>query len=560
MRSSARTALTSVLMVLCFTASIFAQGPVKQSAGKTPGGTVSGRITIKDKPAPGVLVVLRKEGTSMFEPVGRGVTEQDGVYRITNLAPGSYNVTPSTPAYVAADAAGRKSVVIGEDENVEGINFSLVRGGVVTGKVTDAEGRPVIQQQVEFYRAEALDQRRQQQMQQQPQQPKQAPPLYPARSVQTDDRGIYRAFGLLPGRYKVSAGRAEHSMAAFSLSPITYTQVFHPDAKDSAKATVIEVGEGTEATNVDIALGPTMQMFTASGRIIHGETGAPVPQVRFGLHRLAEGRVDYLNQSAMSNVRGDFTIEGLTPGKYGVFLFTEPGAVNELRAEKTTFEVVDQDVTGVTIKMTRGAVITGVIVLESEDKAVQRKLLDMKLHGYVETYPGASTAASSTIGPDGSFRLAGLPGGTANFNLFPSGLFAPTGFMIARIERDGISMPRLELKDGETVTGIKMFVRFGSATIRGVVSWQNGTMPPGMRVMIRLSKPGDAVPYNRQAEVDARGQFFMENLPSGMYELRAMVSGRGVARTLEDKKEVSLNDGTVTNVTFTIDVSTLGNQ
>ena len=85
MRSSARTALTSVLMVLCFTASIFAQGPVKQSAGKTPGGTVSGRITIKDKPAPGVLVVLRKEGTSMFEPVGRGVTEQDGVYRITNL-------------------------------------------------------------------------------------------------------------------------------------------------------------------------------------------------------------------------------------------------------------------------------------------------------------------------------------------------------------------------------------------------------------------------------------------------------------------------------------------
>jgi hypothetical protein len=321
---------------------------------------------------------------------------------------------------------------------------------------------------------------------------------------------------------------------------------------------VIEVSEGSEATNVDIALGPTMQMFTVSGRVINSDNGAPVPRIRFGLHRLVSDHVEYLNLNASSNARGEFTIEGLTPGKYGVFLFTDPA--NELRAEKITFDVLDQDVTGVTIKLARGATVIGQVILESDDKAVQKKLLEMKLYGYVSTYPGMSTSASSPIGPDGSFRIAGLPGGMANFTVFPVGGYVPAGFVIARIERDGVTSQGLEVKDGETISGVKMFVRYGSATLRGVVTFENGTLPPGTRVMVRLTKPGDTMQYNRQAEVDARGQFFMENIPAGMYEVRASIYGGGNARTLEQKKDVTLTDGSVTNVTIAIDVSSIPNK
>ena len=550
MRSSTRSALPTVLAILCCAASLFAQSTAKPA---TKGGSVSGRVTIKDKPAAGVLVALRKSegGSPPWEAAARAITEQDGTYRIANVPPGSYNVSTTTPAYVAADKAGRKSVVIAEDENVEGVNFSLIRGGVITGKVTDAEGRPVIQHNVELFMADAFEPR--------PQTPQQQRQIYPTRTVQTDDRGIYRAFGLTPGRYKVAAGKGENSpMTSFSISPITYSQVFHPDAKDPAKATVVEVSEGSEATNVDIALGPTMQMFTVTGRVINSETGAPVPQIRFGLHRLVSDHVEYMNLNAASNARGEFTIEGLTPGKYGVFLFTDPA--NELRAEKITFDVLDQDVTGVTIKLARGATVIGQIILESDDKAVQKKLLEMKLHGYVNTYPGMATSASSPIAGDGSFRIAGLPGGMANFTIFPSGGYVPAGFVIARIERDGVTSQGLEVKDGETITGVKMFVRYGSATLRGVVTFENGTLPPGTRVMIRLTKPGDTMQYNRQAEVDARGQFFMENIPAGIYEVRATIYGGGNARTLEQKKDVNLTDGAVTNVTIAIDVSSIPNK
>lgn len=553
MSFSVRSVMIAVLALLCFAAPRFVQSQVKQPAAKTPGGSVSGRITIKDKPASGVVVALRRsEGGNPWEAVPRSVTDQNGVYRITNVAAGSYAVTPSTPAYIPADSAGRKNVVVAEDENVDDVNFSLIRGGVITGRVTDAEGRPVIQQQVEIYRAENLDQRQQAQGQR--------PPIYPARSAQTDDRGIYRAFGLAPGRYKISAGRSEFSMTSFSITPIAYGQVFHPDAKDSAKATVIEVSEGSEATNIDIALGPTLQMFSASGRVINSESGAPVPQIRFGLHRIKGERVEYVNLHAISNTRGEFMLEGLTPGKYGIYLFTDQST--ELRVERTTFDVIDSDLTGLTIKLAKAATVSGVAILESDDKVAQRKFLEMKLHGYVESFPGTSIAVSSPIAADGSFRLTGLPNGTANFAIFPAGGFVPTGFVIARIERDGAPVPGLILKDGETVTGVKVIVRYGTSSVRGVVTFENGTLEPNMRVMVRLSKgPGEGLPYDRQAQVDARNQFFIDNIPSGMYELRITVFGAGIsARTLEQKKEVSLTDGTVANVTLTVDVSTLKKQ
>src|SRR5262245_23459529 len=140
MRASARCVLLAFLTCVCFVASSLAQSPGKQQPVKTPRGSVSGRITIKDKPAPGVMVGLRgNEMMSAYEPFMRAVTDENGNYRIANLAAGTYALSITLPAYIPADKADRKVIVVAEDENVENINFSLVRGGVITGKVTDGE-------------------------------------------------------------------------------------------------------------------------------------------------------------------------------------------------------------------------------------------------------------------------------------------------------------------------------------------------------------------------------------------------------------------------------------
>ncbi|HEV8202774.1 MAG TPA: carboxypeptidase regulatory-like domain-containing protein, partial [Pyrinomonadaceae bacterium] len=351
MSSSARYLPAVLLAILSLPTSLWGQAAPKQTTKAR--GSISGRVTLKAKGAEGVVVVLRKsEQMNPFETMRKATTDQDGFYRIADVAPGNYEVQPSAPALVPTDLKESRGepVLVGEDEDVENINFSLVRGGVITGKVTDADGRPVIQQQVNIFRVEVFEQQGQQRQ------------IFSAGAGQTDDRGIYRVFGLMPGRYKVGAGRGEDQFTpGFSSVRSTYKQVFHPDVSDPAKATVIEVGEGTEAKDVDITLGRSLQTYAVAGRLVD-EKGLPVPNIRLGLQRSTAQRTEYVNALLTTNSQGDFVAEGLIPGKYGVYLFPNQGS--GMRVDSTTFDIIDQDLSGLTFKLIQGASLSGVVVFE----------------------------------------------------------------------------------------------------------------------------------------------------------------------------------------------------
>jgi protocatechuate 3,4-dioxygenase beta subunit len=557
MSFSIRCLSAVLLLVLSLAASLSAQSTTTKQTSKAPRGAVSGRVTIKDKAAAGVVVALRKSDMVMpFEPYQRATTDQDGAYRITNVAPGNYEVSPAAPAFVMADAKETrgKTVLVGEDENVESINFALVRGGVITGRITDAEGRPVIQQQVTIYRADAFDQ--------------QTPPRppFPASTSPTDDRGIYRVYGLSPGRYKVASGKSEDGFSGvYGTNRATYKQVFHPDVTDQAKAPVIEVSEGSEVQNIDITLGRALQTFSASGRAIDAEKGVPVPNLRFAVQRSLGQRTEFVNTVTMSNTQGDFVFEGLIPGKYSFYLLPTQGSA--MRAETLSFDVIDQDITGLTVRLVKGASVSGVVILETEDKTVLQMLPQLQLRAFVMVASGGAglgSSNSSPIAPNGSFNLTALPGGTVNFNLgMMSGPFPPKGLTISRVERDGVSSSRLEIRDGEQVTGVRVIVSYGTATLRGVVKVENGTLPEGARFFVRLNKAGEnGIPNPmamRPPQVDARGRFLIEGIPAGTYELTASLvttipTPAPLARPA--KKEVTVEDGVTTDVTITIDMST----
>ncbi len=457
---------------------------------------------------------------------------------------GSIALVMCLPAAMTLDLQ-RKSLVLAEDENIEDINFSLIRGGVITGKVTDADGRAVIEQQVILYRADAVEERSPQR------------PTSPSTSAQTDDRGIYRIFGVSAGRYKVAAGRSDDVFSP-RLFPTraSYKQAFHPDVTDEAKASIIEVVEGSEATNVDITLGRAIQTFSVSGRVVEGEKGLPMPNVRFGFQRIDGERVEFIPNLVTSNSTGDFAVEGLIPGKYGIFLFPN----SEVRAESISFDVIDQDVSGVIVKLTKGATLSGIVILENDDKAAFGKLVQMQLRAYVKPGSGGigfGQSATSVISADGSFRFAGLPNGTVNIAL--GGLMGPIsakGFMINRVERDGIVQPGgIEIKEGEQLTSLRIVVTYGNASLRGVVNIENGPIPDGSRIYVRLAKPGDISFNLMPPPVDARGHFLMEGLPAGVYELSVSIIG-GTAKPPRApvKRDISIQDGVVNDVAVTIDL------
>ena len=545
MTSSARRAALAVAVLFSTAASFFAQSTSDRQVAKTPRGSVSGKITIKDKPAPGVSVGLRKGAMeNSNDPFERAVTNAEGIYRLTNVPAGNYVVTVAAPAYVPTDSQDRKSIVVGEGENVEGLNFSLVRGGVITGKITDADGRPVMLHRVEIFYEQTLERR------------EGAPLPFPTKTIQTDDRGIYRAFGIAPGRYKVGAGRGDDSAVGYAPTQINYKRIFYPDVADSAKATVIEVSAGGETKDVDITLGRAEQTFTVSGRIINGETSAPAPNMRVGLQRLVGQRAEFVTTMGVSNAGGNFTLDGLSPGKYRTMLLPNQGS--DLRAEDSTFEIIDGNVSGLVIKLSRGASLSGTVVIETEDKAVKAQLTQMMLRGYVPLQPSAGYggSTSSQIGADGSFRLAGLSSGRVNIALGgTAGPFPPKGFSILRLEHDGVIVPNVEIKEGEQVTGVKVVVAYGNATLRGVIKLVNGTLPPRGRVFVRITKMGETRYSLRPPNVDERGNFLVEGIPAGQYEVSATVMTGSMPAPATVKQQVSLTDGLVTDVEITIDAA-----
>jgi 5-hydroxyisourate hydrolase-like protein (transthyretin family) len=516
--------------------------------------TISGTVTIKGKPASGVVVGLRKADQSHpYEIPIRTTTDQDGKYRISNVALGNYSVMPSVPAYIIPDpgsAFGRR-VMVGEGENIEDINFDLIRGGVITGKITDSDGRPAILQQVNLYLANSWDRRDQQEGGGTRQ------PIFAASTTSTDDRGIYRMFGLRAGRYKVAVGRGDDSFS--NQGPIvrsSYRQVFYPDANDQAKATIIEVSEGSEATKIDITLGRPAQTFSASGRVVNGESGLPIPGLNFVLQRVSENNPSFSGMVTTNN-KGEFVVDGLNSGKYSFFMLGESN--NDLRAETLVFEVVDQDVSGLTLTMTKGETLSGVVVTEGDDRRVMERLAEAELRVFVNQprMIAGGRSAVSLIGSDGSFRFGGLGPGITSFYIADKRTrMQIKGLVITRIERDGVNQGhRLEIKEGEHVSGVRIVVSYADAILRGTISVQNGTLPVGTQFQVRLSRPGDTN-YAGFAMVDSRGSFVIEGLMPGVFDLNVTIVTPDKKAHRPVKQQVSVQEG-VTNVVVTVDASTL---
>ncbi len=511
-------------------------------ANKIDTGTVAGRITVKGKGMPGVVVGLRPgESNQQVRPSLRGTSDEDGKYRISNVPAGSYQVAPITPTFVFIDAgdsgSGGKALLIADGEAVEGFDFALVRGGVITGKVTDAEGRPVIEEYVHL----AME--------------NQSPPPG-SEAVQTDDRGIYRAFGVPPGQYQVSVGQGGDSFFGGGRVQRLYRRTFYPSTTDPAQATMVEVAEATEATNIDISVVRMATGVSASGRVVDSKNGEPVANVRLSITKITvQGNSTSHSTGSIpnTNMKGEFRAESLSPGKYTVSIsrFRE-----SLRADPVTFDVLDQDVTGLLIKTSMGASLAGTVVIQGspQDSGLQKIApLFIAAHGRDEPRQGGFDR-HVPVKPDGSFHLSGLEAGTIHLSLGGGGM--NRGIAISQIERDGVVQPDgIPIQNGEQVTGLRVIVTIGAGTIRGRVKIENGTLQPDWRLFVNLVKLGEQS-TGMSPEVDARGHFIAAGLTSGSYEIEAFVyMPRSGQRTPSPKQLVTVADVVVSEVTITVDLT-----
>jgi hypothetical protein len=497
--------------------------------------SVTGQIKIGETPARGVAVALlsadrRATPEAQTSAQTRATTDADGRYKFANLPAGNFRVMVLSPGYIVFGNSelvrNGQRLTLKDGEAVERIDFTLTRGGVITGKVTSNTNRPIIGEPITLTTLDDSGQ----------QAPFNAPEGV---SLRTDDRGVYRAYGLPPGKYLVSAGRgnAQGGPPGFTANR-TYQRTFHPEATEEANATPVTVEAGKEVTDVDIRMA-SIETFVAAGRVIEAETGKPIAGVLIAHNSVRSGgRGGQIPLPQMpggtSGNEGEFRIEGLARGKYSVYV--APDAQNPLTSEyysePATFEIATTDVTGLEIRLQRGASINGIIVL---DGATDPNVLANVRISAFSRGGGGRGGNAVPVAPNGLFRVAGLAPGRVSLNVSEANNPGPfSGLQVLRIEKDGAELQSgLEVTQGEQVTGVRIHVAYGTSVIRGGVKVEGGTLTQGLRLMVMARRTDGASSGGRggggmmPAQVDAQGQFQIERLVPGTYEVTAQAMSGG---------------------------------
>jgi protocatechuate 3,4-dioxygenase beta subunit len=476
---------------------------------KTGTATISGRVTLKGEPARGVVVILQNNGTFRWPAnTPRARADENGRFSFTSVAAGNYSISAVAPGYVSpekTDFDGRK-LSVADGENIEDVDLEIKRGGVIAGRIIDSQGRPVIEERISLFKFDSNNR----------------PQGYyrdyhrPSPSYRTDDRGVYRIYGLPAGRYLVSVGYVPDAQS-IAESRTFYPRVFYPNATSESEAKVIEVGEGSEATDVDITVSDPKEARDVSGRVVDADTGQPVGGVRIEVRRVS---ISDGGQESESGPNGGFRVSGLLPGKYE--LLTQSRLNSGFVGGPVIFDVSEGDANGIELKVRRGtASISGMVVIEgANDPKVLAKLsqviigaevqlADPKFQSRVNTFPVRANA-------DGSFRINGIPAGKARISIGTDGNI----LTFSRIDHNGAPGREIEIDAGEQVTGVRIVFLYGTLTLNGEVQVVGETLPDGYRFEVFVYGTDQTVPYGGEAGVDARGRFVIENLGPGEYEVR----------------------------------------
>jgi len=544
---------------------VLSQTPAPDANPRT--ASISGRVTIGGQPAVGKRVLVADVNTGWGTPdIGSGgggtqgrkyfsaVTDADGQYRLSGLPAGDYEVNVNLlEVYVPISQDGQRSrsITLDEREEARDIDFTLTRGGVITGRLTDAGGAPIIGARVLANTIDKDGVRRSLEWN-----------LLHNGKGTTDDRGTYRIYGLPPGRYRVSADGSAvgpHG-GTFTDKGKRYPRTYHPNVTDEEQAAIVKVKESGEVSGININLGEKSAMYEVTGRAIDSETGKPLsqPGVMVSCRRVnSEGHsIESFAVQARVDSLGNFRFAGLTSGRYGLELSLLSGD-KDPHSGRAIFEVKQEKVSDLEIRTEREIVIKGSVVFDNRSNpAMMDWLPHSSINAYItpkddRSYPGYY--GSSHIGADGSFSLSGLKPGAVTL-LTSSGNLKPLPYIL-RVEKDGLEIKNgIEVNSGEKVTGVRVIMTYGSGVIRGRINVVGGALPEGAKFRIS-ARHKDAFNYYGRAWGDSKGRFVIEGLIAGKYEVDAFADPEsGTGRSFYTSQRVQVMDGAETPITLTLDL------
>jgi hypothetical protein len=471
--------------------------------GQQVQGTASirGLVTSADTNSP-----VRRAQVRATSPETRsarlGTTDADGRFELRDLPAGRWTITASKGGFVTQQFGQRHPFESVEPIDVaEGqrftANFTLSRGSVITGRVSDEFGDPITGARVQVLRSQVQQGRRR---------------LMPtANGAQTDDTGAFRVYGLAPGDYYVAAS-LQAAPADSSANAVSYAPTYYPGTGNVADAQRLTLTLGVEQPGINFVLQP-VRAVRVSGTVV--DSNGAVAQAVLNLTSVGFGDEGGLQMANPARVLpdGTFAILNVVPGDY---VLTATGRPNGNNANATpevasmTITVGSEDLTGISIAMSKGGSIRGTVTADNNGK-VQTTNIQVSVQP-LRPGPGAFSPRAQ-VSSAGTFELAGLIGAHV---LRVDRL--PEGWIVKSIRANGrdVTDTALEFRGSESAS-VQVVLTNRFSEISGTVK-ANGQAVTAASVVLFPEDPAQWVFPSRRVRmvrVDQTGVFRARSLPPG---------------------------------------------
>lgn len=463
-------------------------------------------------------------------------TDEQGKFALENLTPGAYLVFAEVPGYVVAPDL---------DNNREqkyyrpgdSLTIRMIKGGVITGTVTTSLGEPVIGVRVNPVRLRDLKGRVARQT---------ASDLQ--REWKTDDRGIYRIYGLEPGVYLLSTG----GKGFIQLIPEGYdadAPTYYLSATRD-NATEVTVHSGEELIGIDIRYRDNNRGHAISGSVSGATAASPMALVTVILNDAMTEAFAGMVMTPMAPGMHSFAFAGVPDGEYIIAaVASDYGSGSPPRK----VSVKGADVTGLELAIVPYGSIEGRIAVEqalgAERKAdcqnkssasIEEVLILARLDSKSKEQGATGKAFSlfplpidSTPNNKGEFRVPRLEAARHHIEArMPSEDWYVRAILLppdppSTQPRDA-ARNGIPVKTGERITGMNITLVDGAAGVRGRVlpATEGVRLPTSLRLHLIPAEKESAEETLRFMEiaVQSDGTFAMTNLAPGKYWMLARPS------------------------------------
>ena len=474
---------------------------------------IRGRVLTSDgRPLRRVQVLLRGAGSNE-RIVGTGL---EGEYEITELPAGRFTLIARRGGYLQSDYGQRRygepgnPVDVAAGATLEGIDFTMDRAGVISGRLTDETGEPVANasmwaMQSQFYRGK-----------------RQVVPVS-AGHVTSDDTGLYRLTGLPPGDYVVVAYLRETWVSdGRDKQLLAYAPSYFPGTALIAEAARVKLAAGQEAAAIDFSLVPG-RAATVSGTVTASD-GTPLAGAMVMIEQeiMGPGGGTFSGVGgAQSNPDGTWRISSVPPGTYALRASGNRGDRGSESASMPLI-VTGDDIRGLVLQADAGGTIAGRVIAEGEPALPSGP---MTVYAQTATFERNSLRVSpgqgdGRVGTDGTFIRRADSGATVVRATLPSGWFLKR---VLLGDRDVTDVPQ-RVRAGEQLAPLTVVITRSLARVSGRVLDPEGA--PAERIVILFPAAPDrwteAANSVRTTRSDRSGQFRIDNVRPGDYLVAAV--------------------------------------